>query len=129
MAARRGNASAPLVVFALLLVGVVTLDAVGRGVVAVFRLIWMVGAGVIPERARLRVGAVVRSDALRDVFNRVRDAGGIHAPRQHGFDGESPGARLYELWRSDYRECPSVVARRRAGAALAPPPYTDVTWR
>jgi hypothetical protein len=31
---------APLVVFALLLAGVVTLDAIGRGVVAVFRLIW-----------------------------------------------------------------------------------------
>jgi hypothetical protein len=30
---------APLVMFALLLVGVVTLDAIGRGVVAVFRLI------------------------------------------------------------------------------------------
>jgi hypothetical protein len=30
---------APLVVFALLLVGVVTLDTVGRGVVAVVRLI------------------------------------------------------------------------------------------
>jgi hypothetical protein len=30
---------APLVVLALLLVGVVTLDAIGRGVVAVFRLI------------------------------------------------------------------------------------------
>ena len=30
---------APLVVFALLLVGVVTLDAVGRGLVAVVRLI------------------------------------------------------------------------------------------
>jgi hypothetical protein len=30
---------APLVVLALLLLGVVTLDAVGRGVVAVFRLI------------------------------------------------------------------------------------------
>jgi hypothetical protein len=30
---------APLVVFALLLVGVVTLDAIGRGVVAVVRLI------------------------------------------------------------------------------------------
>jgi hypothetical protein len=30
---------APLVVLALLLVGVVTLDAVGRGVVAVFRLL------------------------------------------------------------------------------------------
>ena len=30
---------APLVVFALLLVGVVTLDTVGRGVVAVIRLI------------------------------------------------------------------------------------------
>jgi hypothetical protein len=30
---------APLVVFALLLVGVVVLDAIGRGVVAVFRLI------------------------------------------------------------------------------------------
>jgi len=35
--AREGGA--PLVVFALLLVGVVTLDAIGRGVVAVFRLI------------------------------------------------------------------------------------------
>src|SRR5690349_13204183 len=31
---------APLVVLALLLAGVVTLDAIGRGVVAVFRLIW-----------------------------------------------------------------------------------------
>jgi hypothetical protein len=30
---------APLVVLALLLAGVVTLDAIGRGVVAVFRLI------------------------------------------------------------------------------------------
>ena len=29
---------APLVVFALLLAGVVTLDAIGRGAVAVFRL-------------------------------------------------------------------------------------------
>jgi hypothetical protein len=35
--AREGGA--PLVVFALLMVGVVTLDAVGRGVVAVFRLV------------------------------------------------------------------------------------------
>jgi hypothetical protein len=34
---------APLVVFALLLVGVVTLDTVGRGVVAVVRLILDVG--------------------------------------------------------------------------------------
>jgi len=30
---------APLVVFALLLIGVATLDAIGRGVVAVFRLV------------------------------------------------------------------------------------------
>jgi hypothetical protein len=35
--AREGGA--PLVVLALLLVGVVTVDAIGRGVVAVFRLI------------------------------------------------------------------------------------------
>jgi hypothetical protein len=35
--AREGGA--PLVVFALLMVGVVTLDAVGRGLVAVFRLV------------------------------------------------------------------------------------------
>ena len=36
---------APLVVFALLLVGVVTLDAVGRGVVAVARRL-IVGGGL-----------------------------------------------------------------------------------
>jgi hypothetical protein len=36
---------APLVVLALLLAGVVTLDAIGRGVVAVFRLILHGGLG------------------------------------------------------------------------------------
>lgn len=46
---------APLVVLTLLLVGVVTLDAVGRGVVAVVRrLILDGGSGGIPERRRNR---------------------------------------------------------------------------
>jgi hypothetical protein len=44
---------APLVVFALLLVGVVTLDAVGRESSLLFALSsWTVGSGVIPEHSR-----------------------------------------------------------------------------
>jgi hypothetical protein len=46
---------APLVVIALLLFAVVTLDAVGRGVVAVIRRpVSDGGSGVIPERCRRR---------------------------------------------------------------------------
>ena len=43
-----------LVVLALLLVGVVTLDTVGRGVVALVVSSWTVGSGVIPEHSRMR---------------------------------------------------------------------------
>ena len=42
-------------VLALLLVGVVTLDTVGRGVVALVVVSsWTVGSGVIPEHSRMR---------------------------------------------------------------------------
>ena len=44
---------APLVVFALLLAGVVTLDAIGRESSLFFASsCWTVGSGVIPERSR-----------------------------------------------------------------------------
>jgi hypothetical protein len=44
-----------LVVLALLLVGVVTLDTVSRGVVALVVVSsWTVGSGVIPEHSRMR---------------------------------------------------------------------------
>ena len=76
---REGGA---LVVLTLLLIGVITLDAVGRGVVALFVVSsWTVGSGVIPEHWRSAASSYQQSPSGPG----LRWGAVVQPPGAHGF--------------------------------------------